>query len=79
MALTIGIANAAIRPVLSYVNLPINFRTLGSTTVFTTIMAQIMVAKALPGYQIIGMFTPAAAVLIMTLCSFTLSQLIQDR
>lgn len=75
----VGLANAAIRPLLTLAALPFNLLTLGGITVMTNIFAPLMVVKTLPGFQISGALTTLAGVLVMTLCSFTLSKIIQDR
>lgn len=79
-AAIVGIANAAIRPLLlSLSALPFNTLTLGSFTFFTNLLAPLMVVKTLPGFQISSVMAPAAGILLMTVCSYTLSRVIQDR
>lgn len=78
-AAIVGVANAAIRPLLSIADLPLTFSNLGGITVMTNIFAPLMVVKALPGFQVSGMVTSLAGILLMTLCSFTLSKVIHDR
>jgi len=78
-AAIIGIANAAIRPLLALTAVPINTLTLGSFTFFTNIITPLMVVKTLPGYQIASFLPTLAGMLVLTLCSFTLSKIIRDR
>lgn len=78
-AAIIGLANAAIRPILSLSSMPFNMVTLGGFTFFTNVLAPLMVVKTLPGFQISSFMAPAAGLLLMTVCSYTLSKVIQDR
>lgn len=75
----VGLANAAIRPLLAVAAVPVNAITLGSFTVITNIFTPLMVVKTLPGFQISGAITTLTGILLMTLCSFTLSKVIHDR
>lgn len=78
-ATIVGLANAAIRPLLALAELPFNMLTLGGVTMMTNIFTPLMVVKALPGFQVTGAIALLAGVSLMTLCSFTLSKVIQDR
>ncbi|MDF2571563.1 MAG: Mycobacterial 4 phage holin, superfamily [Sporomusa sp.] len=78
-AAIVGLANAAIRPLLAIAALPFNMLTLGGITVMTNIFTPLVVVKALPGFQISGVLTSLTGVLLMTLCSFALSKVIHDR
>lgn len=78
-AAIIGLANAAVRPILTLAAMPFNWVTLGMFTFCTNIFAPLMVVKTLPGFQVSSFLTPMAGVVLMTLCSFTLSKVIQDR
>lgn len=75
----VGLANAAVRPLLSLASMPFNWLTVGGITFFTNIAAPFMVIKALPGFQISSFIAPLTGVLLMTVCSSTLSKVIQDR
>ncbi|SDF59972.1 phage holin family protein [Sporomusa acidovorans] len=75
----IGLANAAIRPLFMLTALPFNLSTLGGITFMTNIFTPFMVVKALPGFQISSALASIAGVLLMTLCSLTLSKIIHDR
>lgn len=75
----IGLANAAIRPLLMLAAAPFNLLTLGGITFMTNIFTPFMVVEALPGFQISSVLASLTSVLLMTLCSFTLTKLIQDR
>lgn len=78
-ATIVGVANAAIRPLLSIADLPLSFMNLGGITVVTNVFTPFMVVKALPGFQITGMVASLAGILLITLCSVTLSKVIHDR
>ncbi|MDR3590566.1 MAG: phage holin family protein [Negativicutes bacterium] len=78
-AAIIGLANAAIRPLLSMAPVPFNILTLGGCTFFTNLLTPLMVVKTLPGFAISSFLAPAAGVLLMTVCSCTLSKVIHDR
>jgi putative membrane protein len=78
-AAIVGIANGILRPLLAMASLPLNWRTLGSVTFFTNILTPFMIIKTLPGFQIYSAVAPVAGVFLMTVCSFTLSKVIQDR
>lgn len=75
----IGLANAAIRPLLSVLAVPVNSMTLGGVTVATNIFAPLAVVTALPGYQITGILAPLLGVLFLTVCSIALTKTIHDR
>ncbi|MBP2655259.1 MAG: Mycobacterial 4 phage holin, superfamily [Firmicutes bacterium] len=78
-AAIIGLANAAIRTVFSMVSAPFDTVTLGGWTFITNLLAPLMVIKTLPGCQISSFFAPVFGVLLMTVCSYTLSKFIHDR
>jgi putative membrane protein len=78
-AAIIGLANGAVRPLFALISKPLNWRNLGGVTFFMNILAPLMVIKALPGFQIYSMIAPVTGVCLMTVCSCTLSRVIQDR
>lgn len=78
-ATIVGLANAAIRPLLSLAALPFNTMTLGSLTFVTNIFTPLMVVKTLPGVQISSFLAPLAGIVLVSLCSFTLTKVIHDR
>lgn len=78
-AAVIGVANAAIRPLLSLAAAPFDWITVGGITFFTNIAAPLMVVKTIPGIQVSSVLAPAVGVLFMTVFSSTVSKLIQDR
>lgn len=78
-AAMVGFANAAVRPLLSLASMPFDWLTVGGITFFTNIAAPLMVIKALPGFQVSSFIAPLAGVLLITVCSSTLSKMIQDR
>lgn len=75
----IGLANAVIRPLLLFVAAPMDMVTLGGCTFFANVLAPLMVVKTLPGFQISGFMGSVMGILLMTVCSYTLSKVIQDR
>ncbi len=78
-ATIIGIANAAIRPLLTLAAMPFNTVTVGSVAFFTNLLMPLAVVKALPGFQVSSFLAPVAGLILMTLCSYTLTRVIQDR
>jgi len=78
-AALVGLANAAIRPLLAIADLPFTWQTLGGLTLFTNLLTPMMVVKALPGFQIHSVIAPLGGLLLLTVCSCTLSKIIQDR
>jgi putative membrane protein len=78
-AAIIGTANAAIRPLLTLAAMPFNAVTVGGVAFFTNLVAPLAVVKALPGFQVSSFLAPLAGILLMTLCSYTLTRVIQDR
>lgn len=75
----IGIANAVVRPILLLMARPLNWLNLGGVTFFMNILVPLLVIKTLPGFQIYSMIAPVIGVLFITICSSTLSKVIQDR
>lgn len=78
-AVIIGLANAAIRPLLLRASAPFDIATLGGCTFITNLLTPLMVVKTLPGYRISSFTAPVAGILLLTVCSYTLSKIIQDR
>ncbi len=78
-AAIIGVANAAIRPLITLASMPLNTVTVGSLAFFTNLLAPLAVVKALPGFQVSSFLAPLAGIMLMTLCSYTLTRVIQDR
>ena len=78
-AAIIGIANAVIRPLLSRVSMPLNLVTIGGFTFCANIIAPVMVINTLPGFQVSSLMGPAAGVMLMTVCSSTVTRIVQDR
>jgi len=77
--LIIGIVNAAIRPLLLLNARPLNWLNLGGVTFLMNVLTPLMVMKTLPGFQIYSMTAPVVSVFFLTICSFNLSKVIQDR
>ena len=78
-AAIIGLANGAVRPLLAMTAKPLNWKNLGSITFFMNILTPLVVIKALPGFQISSMTASITGLCLMTVCSCTLSRVIQDR
>ena len=77
--LIVGIVNAAVRPIMMLAPRPLNWLHSGGATFVMNILAPLLVIKALPGFQIYSMTAPVVGVCLMTVCSCTLSKVIQDR
>ena len=75
----VGLANAAVPTLLALASVPVNTVTLGGWTFFTNLFISAMVINMLPGFQISSFITPLAGIMLMTVCSFMLSKVIQDR
>ncbi|MDT8904033.1 phage holin family protein [Anaeroselena agilis] len=78
-AAIIGTANAAIRPFITLAAMPLNAVTVGACAFFTNLLAPLAVFKALPGFQVSSFLAPLAGIVLMTLCSYTVTRVIQDR
>jgi putative membrane protein len=78
-AAIIGLANAAIRPLVAIADLSFTWQTLGGITLFTNVLTPMVIFKALPGFQIYSAVAPIGGLLLLTVCSCTLSKLIHDR
>jgi putative membrane protein len=78
-AAIVGVANACIRPLLTLASAPFNLLTVGGFTVFTNLVTPLAVVKALPGFQISSFMAPLAGLLLLSLCSYTATKVIQDR
>lgn len=75
----VGIVNAAVRPILMLTTRPLNWLNLGGVTFFMNIITPLVVIETLPGFQIYNMTAPVISVLLLTVCSSTLSKMIHDR
>lgn len=75
----VGIVNAAVRPALLLTTRPLSWLNLGGVTFFMNIITPLVVIKTLPGFQIYNMTAPIISVLLLTVCSSTLSKMIHDR
>lgn len=75
----LGIANAALRPILLRMSRPFDWLNLGGITFVMNSVTCLLVIKMLPGFQVYGMRAPVICVLLLTICSCTLSKVIQDR
>lgn len=75
----VGVVNAALRPVLLLAERPLNWLHLGGATFVMNLLTPLVVIKSLPGFKIYSMISPIIGVLLVTICSFTLSKVIHDR
>ncbi|MBC8014771.1 MAG: phage holin family protein, partial [Sporomusaceae bacterium] len=75
----IGIANAAVRPILTFTARPLDWLNLGGVTFCLNIITPLMVMKTLPGFQINSITAPVIGVFFITIFSSTLSKMIHDR
>jgi len=75
----VGIVNATLRPILMFMDRPLNYLNLGGVTLIMNILTIFMIITILPGFQINSILAPSIGVLLLTICSVTLSKVIQDR
>lgn len=74
-----GIVNGALRPILMRMARPFDWLNLGGVTFGMNIVTALLIIKLLPGFQINSMIASLIGVLLLTICSCTLSKVIQDR
>jgi putative membrane protein len=75
----IGLVNATLRPILIRSDYILNWKKTGGVTFVMNVVTSLLVIKLLPGFQIYSMIAPVIGVLLLTICSCTLSKVIQDR
>jgi len=75
----IGIVNAAVKPMMLLTARPLNWLHLGGVTFFMNILTLLVIINILPGFQIYSMKASVIGILIITICSCTLSKVIHDR
>lgn len=73
----IGVANAAIRPLLSIIYL--NGISLGGFTFAVNFFTPWAVVAALPGFQISSIIASLTGVILMTVTSYTCTRVIRDK
>ena len=73
----IGLANAAIRPLLSFIHL--HGISLGSFTFAVNFFTPLAVVTAVPGYQISSIIASIMGILLMTVTSYTCTRVIRDK
>lgn len=73
----IGVANAAIRPLLSIMHL--NGISLGGFTFAVNFFTPLAVVAALPGFQISSIIASVTGVVLMTVTSYTCTRVIRDK
>lgn len=78
-AAIVGIANAAIRPIMLLTSLPLDMITLAGVTLLTNLVTPLMVVHALPGFVFSNLTIPLLGIVLVTICSCMLTRSIQDR
>jgi putative membrane protein len=77
-AVTIGILNAVIRPILLVLTLPLNILTLGLFTFVVNGLMLKIASDVVKGFTIDGMWSAIAAALLMSFFSFLINLLVGD-
>lgn len=77
-ALTIGILNAVIRPVLLILTLPINVLTLGLFTIVINATMLKLASDVVRGFEVHGFWSAVGGTLLMSLFTFFINVLIAD-
>ena len=75
----IGLVNAALRPILLLAAEPLHWLKLGGVTLVMNVVTLAIIIKILPGFQIYSMIAPGVGIVLLTICSCTLSRVIHDR
>lgn len=75
----IGLANAAVRPLLKRTRGQINWQQLLLLTLGLNLLVSMLIVRLLPGYQVYSLTAPVSVWILATLCSSTLTRLVQDR
>ena len=78
-AAVLGILNAVLRPVLIILTLPLNILSLGLFTFVINAFLLKMAAGVIPGFEVHGFWPALFGSLIISLVSWLLSSLINDR
>lgn len=77
-ALLLGLANAALRPVLIFLTLPLTFLTLGFFLLVINALMLQLVARLVGGFQLSGFWTAFFASLFISILSLALMALVPD-
>jgi putative membrane protein len=78
-AAVLGILNAVLRPVLIILTLPLNILSLGLFTFVINAFLLKMASRVIPGFEVHGFWPALFGSLIISLVSWLLSSLINDR
>jgi putative membrane protein len=78
-AAALGVLNALLRPVLIILTLPLNILTLGLFTFIINAILLMMASGLITGFEVHGFWTALLGSLIISLVSWLLSSLINDR
>ncbi|NPV89308.1 MAG: phage holin family protein [Firmicutes bacterium] len=78
-SVVLGIANAAIRPVVLLLTLPINLLTLGLFTLVVNGLMLWITSALVRGFEITGFGTAIIAALILSICSFIVSLAVKEK
>ena len=78
-AAVLGILNAVLRPVLIILTLPLNILSLGLFTFVINAFLLKMASGVIPGFEVHGFWPALSGSLIISLVSWLLSSLINDR
>jgi putative membrane protein len=75
-ALVLGAVNAVVRPILTFLTLPVTIVTLGLFYFVVNGLAFALAAFLVPGFQVAGLATAIVAALITSVCSTLLEALL---
>jgi len=78
-AAVLGVLNAILRPVLLIVTLPINILTLGLFTFIINALLLKMASGVIPGFEVQGFWPAVLGGLIISIASWLLNSLVNDR
>lgn len=78
-AAIIGVANAAIRPLMLLRALPFDMLTLAGVTLMINLVTPLIVVHALPGFVFSNVTIPFLGIVLVTICSCMLTRGIRDR
>jgi putative membrane protein len=78
-AAILGVLNAFFRPILIVLTLPINLLTLGLFTFVINALLLMSVSGLVPGFEVTGFWSALAGSLVISLVSWLLSILVNDK
>ncbi len=68
-ALTLGLINSTIRPVLKFLTFPLTFLTLGLSSLAINVLCLVGVAQFIPGFTINGVVAAIASSVVLSIVS----------